>query len=348
MKPRTQMDVEVLDTAESVAQKAAAIIAEEARLAVNARGRFVVAVSGGHTPWLMLRNLTTADVPWRAVHIVQVDERVAPPGDADRNLTHLRESLLVHAPLSAAQIHQMPVESADLEAAAADYATLLGQVAGSPPVLDVGPPGPRFRRTYSLPGAGRSGSRRRRYGCCGRRRLSGQAANDAHVSDHKPQSASPVGCHGKRKGAGVASAPGWRSLDSGWPNSATKCAGDCGPRCSGRSQCLSSRRMPSAVGPPDLTDSCAIQRLLHFALHHALQHLHAANTRAGISIPAGSTGCALCPGVVSPFARSRAFFRYPVAHRIQNHRVPAARTVRRGSRFCCEVLRWRERGQYRG
>jgi 6-phosphogluconolactonase len=128
---------EVLDTAESVAQRAADVIAEEARTAVAARGRFVVAVSGGHTPWVMLRALATADVPWPAIHIVQVDERVAPAGHPDRNLTHLRESLLDHAPLLAEQIHAMPVDCADLEAAAAKYAETLRQIAGSPPILDL-------------------------------------------------------------------------------------------------------------------------------------------------------------------------------------------------------------------
>ena len=131
------MRMVVLDTAESVAQRAASVIAEEARKAVAARGRFVVAVSGGHTPWVMLRALATADVPWPAVHIVQVDERVAPAAHPDRNLTHLRESLLDHAPLSADQIHAMPVESADLESAAGQYAATLRQIAGAPPVLDL-------------------------------------------------------------------------------------------------------------------------------------------------------------------------------------------------------------------
>jgi 6-phosphogluconolactonase len=131
------MSLEVLETAESVASRAADIIAEQARKAVRERGRFVMAVSGGHTPWMMLRALAAGDVPWPAVHIVQVDERVAPSGDPDRNLTHLRESLLDHAPLAEAQVHDMPVESADLEAAAATYTASLRQIAGSPPVLDL-------------------------------------------------------------------------------------------------------------------------------------------------------------------------------------------------------------------
>ncbi len=131
------IDIEVLETAESVAQRAAAILAEEARKAIAARGRFVVAVSGGHTPWMMLRALATADVPWPAMHIVQVDERVAPAGHPDRNLTHLRESLLDHAPMAVGQIYDMPVESADLETAAVQYAATLRQIAGSPPILDL-------------------------------------------------------------------------------------------------------------------------------------------------------------------------------------------------------------------
>jgi 6-phosphogluconolactonase len=131
------MNIEVFDTPDSVAQRAAAVIASEARAAVDARGRFVMAVSGGHTPWLMLRALATADVPWPAIQVVQVDERVAPAGHPDRNLTHLRESLLADAPLDADQIHAMPVEAADLENAAVEYASALQRIAGSPPVLDL-------------------------------------------------------------------------------------------------------------------------------------------------------------------------------------------------------------------
>src|SRR5215470_17928639 len=131
------MKIEVYSNAEAVAQKAAALVAAEARTAAAARRTFVMAVSGGHTPWLMLRALAGEEVPWDAVHVAQVDERVAPAGDSDRNLTHLRESLLSHAPLRPEQIHAMPVESSDLEAAAAQYAQTLQSIAGSPPILDL-------------------------------------------------------------------------------------------------------------------------------------------------------------------------------------------------------------------
>jgi 6-phosphogluconolactonase len=120
-----------------VARRAAAIIAAEARSAVNSRGRFIMAVSGGRTPWLMLHALAGERLPWKHVHVVQVDERVAPADDPERNLAHLHESLLDHASLLCDHIHAMPVEAADLNRAARQYALTIQSVAGSPPVLDL-------------------------------------------------------------------------------------------------------------------------------------------------------------------------------------------------------------------
>ena len=131
------MKLEVFDDVDAVARVAAATIATEAGAAVAARGRFTLAVSGGHTPWIMLRALADLDIPWDGVHIFQVDERVVPDGDPDRNLTHLRESLLQHVPLSPEHLHAMPVESHNLETAAKQYGDALREFAGSPPVLDL-------------------------------------------------------------------------------------------------------------------------------------------------------------------------------------------------------------------
>lgn len=131
------MKIEVYPDQETVAGKAAAIIAAAGREAVTSHGRFIMAVSGGHTPWMMLRALCDEQLPWGHVHVVQVDERVAPAGDPDRNFTHLRASLLDHAPLPPDHVHAMPVEAANLERAAEQYALTLRDVAGSPPVLDL-------------------------------------------------------------------------------------------------------------------------------------------------------------------------------------------------------------------
>jgi 6-phosphogluconolactonase len=88
---------------------------------VAARDRFTFAVSGGRTPWAMFAALA-GRMPWEKVTIFQVDERIAPEGDADRNLTQLQRSL---PPGGAADVRAMPVWTEDLDAAAAVYADAL-------------------------------------------------------------------------------------------------------------------------------------------------------------------------------------------------------------------------------
>ena len=131
------MEIQLLADATAVAAEAAHVIAREGRQAVAVRGRFTMAVSGGHTPWQMLLALAREEMPWRRVYVAQVDERVAPAGHPDRNLTHLRDCLLDRVPLPPEHVCAMPVESADLQAAAQQYARLLQDIAGSPPVLDL-------------------------------------------------------------------------------------------------------------------------------------------------------------------------------------------------------------------
>jgi 6-phosphogluconolactonase len=131
------MKIQVLADADAVAKAGAAVLAEAARAAVTARGGCALALSGGRTPWVMLRALQQEDVPWQQLQVLQVDERVAPADSPDRNLRHLRESLLAGAPLPPDNLHPMPVEDRDLAAAAARYARTLETLAGAPPTLDV-------------------------------------------------------------------------------------------------------------------------------------------------------------------------------------------------------------------
>lgn len=131
----TALDLRVVPDADAAASVAAEVLATLIIEAVDARGRAVIAVSGGATPWLMLGDLATRDVPWGELHVFQVDERVALDGDPDRNDTHLRESLFDRVPIPADQIHPMDVCAPDLGAAATAYGELLSDVAGG--VLDV-------------------------------------------------------------------------------------------------------------------------------------------------------------------------------------------------------------------
>lgn len=129
------MKAEVLPSSEDVAHRASALIAQEGRVAARARGRFLLATSGGVTPWRMLALLADEDMPWTLTHLFQVDERVAQA--SDRNFTQLQASLLDRVRIPADQIHAMPVEDPDLAAAAAHYAATLRRIAGTPPILDL-------------------------------------------------------------------------------------------------------------------------------------------------------------------------------------------------------------------
>jgi 6-phosphogluconolactonase len=114
--------LEVLDDADAVHRRGAEIIAEAIRTDLSERGHCALAVSGGRDPWPMFSRLEEFELDWREIEIFQVDERVAPAGSPERNLTHLVESLSIGAQGS---VRPMPVSDDDLEAAADRYAASL-------------------------------------------------------------------------------------------------------------------------------------------------------------------------------------------------------------------------------
>ena len=115
------LEIKSSRTDDDVAAAAAAHIAARARAAVSEHGRFCVALSGGRTPWKMLERLVELDLPWNGVHVFQVDERVAPDGDADRNATRLA-AILGTSALPDVNLHLMPVTDEDLDRACDTYA----------------------------------------------------------------------------------------------------------------------------------------------------------------------------------------------------------------------------------
>lgn len=114
--------LEILPDGEAVARHGAEHVVQVARAALADHEPFTLAVSGGHTPLAMFAALEDEGMPWEGTAIYQVDERVAPVGDPDRNLTHLLASLPAGA---RTRVHPMPVEAGDLGEAAAAYAASL-------------------------------------------------------------------------------------------------------------------------------------------------------------------------------------------------------------------------------
>ena len=133
----SDIEVEILPDGRALAGRAADLVAEELARAVAARGRASLAVSGGSTPAAFLAALAERRLPWEAVHVFQVDERVAPEGHPDRNLTGLRAALLDRVPIPSANVHAMPVEEPDLERASAAYAEEIRAVTGADGSIDV-------------------------------------------------------------------------------------------------------------------------------------------------------------------------------------------------------------------
>jgi 6-phosphogluconolactonase len=131
------MEIRQCNSAADVATAGAAFIDARAKEAIGERGQFTIALSGGSTPWVMLRELARHDLPWEQIRIFQVDERVAPYVDAQRNLVHIKENFADQVSLPAANLYAMPVTGINLEEGAGRYERELINLAGQPPVLDL-------------------------------------------------------------------------------------------------------------------------------------------------------------------------------------------------------------------
>ncbi len=120
------MEIIVGASTQAAAELAARWMARRIRSAVRLRGTCSLAVSGGGTPNSMFDVLATMDLPWKQVHLFQVDERIAPDSDSDRNATDLEEHLVRHVSIPKRNVHLMPVTAVSAERAAARYAASVG------------------------------------------------------------------------------------------------------------------------------------------------------------------------------------------------------------------------------
>ncbi len=115
------MEIRTFQSPNEVAREAALYIADRIRENIAKKGFFTLAISGGRTPWEMIKELATQDLPWEKVFLFQVDERVAPDGHPDRNLTQLFKSIQDSPLNTRLNIFPMHVIAEDLEEACAEY-----------------------------------------------------------------------------------------------------------------------------------------------------------------------------------------------------------------------------------
>jgi len=125
------------DSAGEVAVAGADFIFACASESLKLRDRFILALSGGSTPWQMLAVLAEYDLPWHKIHIMQVDERAVPEASPERNLFHIRNVFSEAVSLPEGNLHAMPVEGKDLDEGARQYQLELEELAGTPPGADV-------------------------------------------------------------------------------------------------------------------------------------------------------------------------------------------------------------------
>jgi polyphosphate glucokinase len=133
----SKLKIYVGDRPEDAAKQATCEIANSIRAAVAARGLCSIAFSGGESPTLLFTTLAQENIPWRAVHIFQADERVVAADDAHRNWQGLHANLLSKISIPYTNLHPMLSEITDLDNAVKSYTTELNTITGEPPVLDI-------------------------------------------------------------------------------------------------------------------------------------------------------------------------------------------------------------------
>lgn len=115
------MQLEILPDAESLARRAAELFASAAEEAVEARGAFTVALSGGETPRELYRCLAQPPLSganlWPAVHLYWGDERCVAPEDACSNYGMARDAFISRVPIPAANVHRLRGEDEPDQAA---------------------------------------------------------------------------------------------------------------------------------------------------------------------------------------------------------------------------------------
>jgi 6-phosphogluconolactonase len=133
--------IRVLPDSAALADAAARHVAEQAQAAIDARGAFTIALSGGSTPRELHRRLASpplvGQIDWSRVHVFFGDERCVPPDDEESNYRMARETLLSHVPIPESHVHRMRGEIEPSAAADAYQQELRAFFGDDPPRLDL-------------------------------------------------------------------------------------------------------------------------------------------------------------------------------------------------------------------
>src|SRR5215472_52486 len=120
---------------DTLSHQAAQLVVRLAAESVVTHGRFTVALAGGSTPRKLYSLLGNepyrSQVDWALVEVFLGDERCVPADDAESNFRMAQETLLSKVPIAEKQIHRMPADQPDRQAAAQDYVIEMQRVFGT-------------------------------------------------------------------------------------------------------------------------------------------------------------------------------------------------------------------------
>jgi 6-phosphogluconolactonase len=133
--------IRVLPDAAALADVAARFVVENGQAAIDARGAFSIALSGGSTPRELHRRLASpplvSQIDWSRVHVFFGDERCVPPDNAESNYRMASATLLRHVPVPESQVHRMRGELPPEDAAAEYEQELRAYFGNEAPCLDL-------------------------------------------------------------------------------------------------------------------------------------------------------------------------------------------------------------------
>lgn len=113
-------DVHVSATVDRLYDDLAGVLMTQVDQAIDQRGTFHLALSGGSTPEPFYHRLLLDPryrlIPWDQMHVWIVDERRVPDDDAQCNFRMIRESLIDHVPVRRRQVHPMNATNDDAAA----------------------------------------------------------------------------------------------------------------------------------------------------------------------------------------------------------------------------------------
>ena len=129
------MPVLIYPDKDTLSHAAAQHIVQIANESIVTHGRFTLALSGGSTPKMLYGLLGSepyrSQIDWAQVEVFWSDERCVPPESEESNFHMAQEVLLNRVPLSPTQIHRMPADLPDRDAASRDYSLEIQKVFGT-------------------------------------------------------------------------------------------------------------------------------------------------------------------------------------------------------------------------